>query len=278
MRRLLLCLPLCLLMAPSSLPALPDAPAEAEKPAEQSPRREPTPNEVPLPDSATMEKLAKSDPVAFLQQCLRYYERNVRGYHLVMQKQERLAGELRGREEIEVWFREKPYAVHLNWIKGARLAQRALYADGENDGNMLVRPAGWRSLAGIVTRDPEGPEAKQSGRVSLKQYGLKNGLLRALKPWEAARGGGKLHVGFLGEQKLAAAGDRVCLGLKRDRFATPENDGVAEQTLWFDRDTWLMVGSIAKDAKGNLIGEYYFRDVKLNPKFEGDPFRREALK
>lgn len=272
MRRLLLCLPLCLLMAPSSLPQHPAAPANEPPPPPGLREAE------AFPDAVAMEELARTDPVAFLRACVRHCERTVHGYHLVMQKQERLGGVLRGREEIEVWFRERPYAVHLNWLTGARLAQRALYADGENEGNMLIQPAGWRRLAGIVTRDPEGPEAKQSGRFSLREYGLKNGLLRALGPWEAARDRGRLHVEFLRPQKLTAAGDRACIGLRRDRFAEPETDGVAEQTLWFDREMWLLVGSIAKDDKGNVIGEYYFRDVRLNAKFNEDPFQRAALK
>jgi len=273
MRRLLLCLPLCLLMAPSSLPTRPAAAGTAEPDREAVTERPDA-----LPDSAAMEQLARTDPVQFLHQCLRYYERNVAGYHLVMQKRERIDGKERPPEEIEVWFRERPYAVHLHWLKGARLAQRAVYVAGENDGQMLVLPAGWRRLAGVVARDPDGPDARQSGRFSIKEYGLKNGLLRALRAWEAAQEAGQLHVEYLGERKLPEAGDRECLGLHRTRFAHPEEDGVADQTLWFDRDTWLLAGSLAKDANGGVIGEYWFRDVQLNPKMDDEIFTRESLK
>lgn len=274
MRRLLLGLPLCLLMAPSLAQRI-DSPRPVEP---QAPVTIPTPAADALPDAATMERLAQTDPVGFLRACLRYYERNVSSYHLVMQKQERLGGELRSPEEIEVWFRDRPYAVHLNWLKGARLAQRALYVDGMHDGQMLVSPAGWRRIAGIVARDPEGPDARQSGRFSLKQYGLKNGLLRALDPWQTARDKGQLYVECLGGRPLEAIGGRRCLGLHRSRFAEPENDGVTDQTLWFDCETWLLAGSIARDDQGQVVGEYYFRDVQLNETFANDPFRREALK
>ena len=41
-----------------------------------------------------MERLARTDPVEFLHDCLRYYDRNVKGYTTVMRKQERLNGKV----------------------------------------------------------------------------------------------------------------------------------------------------------------------------------------
>src|SRR5262245_31923320 len=38
-----------------------------------------------LPDGAEMEKLARTDPLAFLENCLRRYRRDVQGYRLTMQ-------------------------------------------------------------------------------------------------------------------------------------------------------------------------------------------------
>ena len=37
------------------------------------------------------------------------------------------------------------------------------------------------------------------------------------------------------------------------------------------------VGSMLKGAENELIGEYIFRDVKLNPTFKDDTFTREAV-
>src|SRR5438876_11526647 len=104
-----------------------------------------------VPDNARMEMLAKEDPIAFLENCLTRYDREVKGYSLTMQKQERLEGKLQKKEIIEVHYREGPakdgHSVFMRWLEGARLAARVVYVDGENMGSdgrskMIVKPAG----------------------------------------------------------------------------------------------------------------------------------------
>ncbi len=272
MRRLLLCLPLCLLMAPASsgrrAPArAPDAPAA--KVADDGRT---------LPDHAGMERLAREAPVAFLENCLRRYQREVKkGYTLTFHKQERLDGKLQRSELIEVAFREEPYGVLFRWREGARLAERALYVEGANDGKLLVKLSGVGSLLGAVARDVDGADAKRSGRYTLKEFGLKKAALRTLTSWKAAKDNNALHVEYLGVRKIKEAGDRDCYVLRRSRYQKPENDGVLETTLYVDKETWLQVGSVLKGEDGKLIGEYFFRDVKLDPEFKPGQFERKAL-
>src|SRR5258708_8921557 len=87
-----------------------------------------------LPDNARMEVLAKENPVAFLENCLIRYNREVKGYSLTMQKHARLDGKLEKTEIIEVHYRHGPakdgHSVFLRWLEGARLAARVLYIDG----------------------------------------------------------------------------------------------------------------------------------------------------
>jgi hypothetical protein len=264
----LFCLPLCLLLACSQQQAqtkekLPDVK---------------TPENYKEPDAATMKKLAKEDPVAFLEHCAIRYNSKVKGYRLMFHKKERINGELKGDEEIEVAFRDKPHSVFFHWVKGAGRAVSALYVEGENGGKMLIRPNGIGGrLVKVAERDPEGKEAKQSGRYSLKEFGLKNATLRAIATWKAAKEDKALHVEFLGEEKVKQAGNRTCWVLKRTKYKKPENDGVTETTLYFDKETWLQVGSVLRGEDGQLIGEYFFRDIELNPKFKDKDFQRDAL-
>jgi hypothetical protein len=226
-----------------------------------------------------MAQLAKEDPIAFLSECLARYDREVKGYRAIMQKQERIAGRLQPKEIIKVSFKEKPHSVLLVWMEGARRAERALYVDGENNGKMLARPNGLlaRKVAGdVVERDVDGPDARQSGRYPLSEYGIKKGTERTLAAWRAAHEQGTLHVDFLGEQPVKEAGDRLCYKLRR-RYARPENDGVTELTLYLDKENLLQVGSVLKGAGGRLIGEYFFRDIELNPAFSDGQFERGAL-
>jgi hypothetical protein len=262
----------------------------------------------PLPDSAGMADLARKDPVRFLENCIRYYDRDVHSYHLIMQKQERVPTKLpiekrklQKKEVIEVYFKEKPHSVFMHWLEGERLTDRCLYVEGENDNMILVHPAG---LAGkfvsFVKRKVDGPEAQESGRYTLNMFGIKFGTLRTLTFAKKAKEEGKLNMDYLGvdgewhkcgpeatvsigEQSVAAAGNRVCYILRR-HYAEEENDGVLALQFFIDKQNWLQVGSIVEGKfeepnakKRYLIGEYYFRDIELNPKFAPDQFKEAAV-
>jgi hypothetical protein len=240
---------------------------------------DPAPDDAPRSLDSKRAQVAKNDPIAFLTECLARYDREVKGYRAVMQKQERIGGRLQPKEIINVCFKEKPHSVLLVWTEGARRAERALYVDGENNGKMLARPNGLiaRKVAGdIVERDVDGPDARQSGRYPLSEYGIKKGTERTLAAWSAARNQQALHVDFLGEQRVKEAGDRLCYKLRR-RNARPENDGVTELTIYVDKENLLQVGSVLKGGGGKLIGEYFFRDIELNPAFSNGQFERGAL-
>lgn len=278
MYRTILCLPFCLLMPPED---------SSETPPVQ-PVRTPAPVVVALannaaaealPSNADMERLAKTDPIAFVEACLRKYQRDVKGYSMTMQKQEFLNGRLQPRESVAVCFRENPYSLYLNWQEGAKMAERALYVDGENNGMVLARPRGVaaRLVAGnVVARDPEGADAKAAGRYSLKEFGLKKSTERILAAWKGGKANGALKIEFLGIQKIKDCGDRPCFSLRRI-LDKPENEGCTEALYHFDAETWLLSGSILKGPDGALMGVYYFRDVRLNPDFKPIQFQRAAL-
>jgi len=282
LRPLLIALFPLLTIGPHLIP-LPDAPVE-ERPKPELITVEDTGKK--LPDNARMEVLAKENPVAFLESCLIRYDREVNGYSLTMQKQERLEGELKKKEIIEVRYREGPekdgHSVFMRWLQGARLVSRVVYVDGENkdssDGRskMLVKPTG---IGGFFTvrRDPESADAKRAGRYNLKEFGLKMGLQRTLASFKDAQKEKALHVEYLGRKKVPEAGGRECFVLKRTRYARPEADGITEQTLSIDTQTWLLVGTVLRGEEGQLIGEYYFRDIRLNPTFDKDQFTKEAV-
>jgi hypothetical protein len=278
MRRLLLCLPLCFVLLPGN-PRADSAPKEGLPPLD---RRD---DGAPLPPADDMPRLAQKDPIAFLENCLRRYDREVKGYRCILQKQERIDGKLKGTEVIDVQFREKPFSARLDWREGAGLAQRSLYVKGRYNDQALVLPTILPRLVGVVERDPEGPQARQSGRYPLTEFGIKIGTQRALAAWEAARKRGTLRVEYLGEKRVKEAGDRLCWVLRRTGYEKPEGDGftpakegITQSTFYFDEETWLQVGSVLKGEENRLIGSYYFRDVKLNPKFKPGTFTRDALK
>jgi len=287
MKKLALQLPVLLVGGPILLSLLvASAPSQDESPSGRKElpvkpllRENPTKPADSADGATSMERLAREDPIAFLEQCLDHYQREVKGYHCILQKQERIAGRLQPRETIEVYFREDPHSVLMRWQHGARKAEGALFVLGENNGKMLARPNGSlarRIVGDVVERDVDGADARQSGRYTLNQFGIRKGTERTLAAWKASRQRGKLQVEYLGEQVVKEAGDRPCYKLRRT-YEAPEADGVTELTIYMDKETLLQVGSVLKGESGQLIGEYFWRDIQLNPALSPGQFDRDAL-
>jgi hypothetical protein len=266
---LLLSLPLCFL-APSDCLSRPAPPASPE-PADVN-------DGSPVPDAAGLERLVRDDPIAFMRAAVRRYDRDVKGYRCTFVKQERLGGKLQRSEIIDVSFRDQPFSVLFDWREGARLASRVLYVKGQNGDQLLVKPAGWRGrLVSSVERPPEGSDAKESSRYPMTQFGIRKGMLQAIAAWGAAQKEGSLKYEYCGKRKIAEANDHLCYILHRFDYRQPEEDGITQATLYYDTETLLQVGSTLKGAEGQLIGDYWFRDIKLNPDFPADTFTRAAL-
>ena len=125
MIRLLICLPVCFLFAPSS----PESTTAARVPAFADTVADDVSN--PLPSAAKMERLASDDPIAFLENCLRHYQRDVKGYTCTFQKQERIGDKVQRTEIIDVAFREEPYSVLFRWVEGRGWPRRASMSKGK---------------------------------------------------------------------------------------------------------------------------------------------------
>jgi len=274
--RLLLCLLLCLSVAPTSLPRIPS-----------SPPLEPTENPVflsvtddgsPLPDDATMRELAQRTPIVFLENCLRRYGREVRGYTGLLHKHERIDKQLVPREVLEIAFRDQPHSVWLKWVKGARRAGTVLYVKGENDNQVLIKPAGLLSVVGVVARHPYSDDARQNGRYWLPEFGIRYGTERVLASWVAASKRNALHVQYLGIRPIAELDNRTCFVLRRTGYEWPEVDGITDLVLYVDVQNWLQTGTVLRGEKGELIAEYFFRDLRINPYFAPEQFSKDGLK
>ncbi len=198
MPRLLLCLPLCCLLAPAGLRNV--------APATETAVESVADDGGALPTKAQMKRLAETDPVAFLEACIRRYDREVKGYRCVLHKQERLDGKLQPSEEIDVQFREKPFSVLMDWREGARLAKKTLYVKGENKDKVEVKLNGLLAIAGIVERDPVGEDARKSSRIPITEFGIQIGSERTLAAWQKAEQQNALHVEYSGRSEGEGGG------------------------------------------------------------------------
>lgn len=216
-------------------------------------------------------------PLLFLEMSLERDKREVTGYSCRLLKHERLGGKLQPMEKLDIVFRENPLSVYMKWVDGARKGQTVLYVAGENEGKLLARGGGVTYWTGVWPKDIHGAEAKQNGRYTVDQFGIYFGTKRTLESMRKAQARGALHLSYRGVFSVPELEDRQCYKFVRFPYEPLEEEGVNDLTLYFDKENWLQTGSILKDEHGNLIAEYYFRDLKINPQFKKDQFSRAAL-
>jgi hypothetical protein len=233
-------------------------------------------------ETATFEKLAKDDPLAFLERCLQQYEQEVHGYICVFDKQERVKGQLRQPESILVHFSEKHFCVHMDWIKGAgRLdARRALYVK-EQDANLLYVRIGdpsWGPL-GILPKALTDPQVTATSRFGIDKFGMYIGAKDTVVEMRRAKENNTLHVKYEGKLRVPECGNRLCYKFVRTPYEPPEAkfDYCNELVVFIDAATHMQVGSILKNDKGELIAYYYFHNITRNPSFKDTQFTKKSL-
>jgi hypothetical protein len=221
------------------------------------------------------ENKRRKAPLAFLEEALERGEREVLGYSAHLRKIEKVGGYVV--EELEVSFRQKPFSVYMNWLQGARAlgATRVIYVEGENKNKLLAKPK--LSFMGIQERAVDAPDAKAGSRYTIDHFGMHKGTERTLASMNKARDRGQLHLRYVGEGTDTRLGGVPCYIFVRKPYEPLEEEGLNELILFVDKANWLQVGSILKDAKGDVIAEYFFKDVRVNPVFPEWQFTRKAL-
>jgi hypothetical protein len=159
----------------------------------------------------------------------------------------------------------------MKWLKGG-IASEALYVSGENDGKMLVK---FLPFLPVLSKGLDDTQVKNSGRYGIDEFGMQMGIERTVREWREARAENKLNVKYEGIYLVPEVGNVPCYKLHRTGNTDPE--GIADVILYIDTEHWLQVGSILRGEKHQLIGEYFFRDIQLNPDFPPGHFGRELL-
>jgi hypothetical protein len=229
-----------------------------------------------LPDPA-------QEPVAFLEACIKHYDAYVRGYTLRFEKQERVDKKLLPAEVIDVCYRERPHSVYFHWLQPAdSKAVRALYVAGENkssDGESRVKVVQRTGFIERVDLAPESSLLMKYTRYPMNTFGLRQAMMRVLDSWKAAAREKTLHLQYLGLKKNSATGEAVCYTFHRGDYAHKEEDSVGDLMLYIDCMTLLQVGSVVRGVDGKeLLGEYYFRNIRINPTFPPEQFTEKMMK
>lgn len=98
--------------------------------------------------------------------------RTVTGYTVDFTKQEVVSGRLTDLQTTRMKLRHEPFSVYMKWTHGNQ-GQEVLYVEGQNDGEMIVRPAGLKGrILGAIKLDPNGAMAMSESRHPITEVGL----------------------------------------------------------------------------------------------------------
>jgi len=229
--------------------------------------------EVPAQQIRRLEQLAAEDHLRLLALALENYRDSYQDYTCTFIKQERINGQLRPAETVEVKYLEKPFCVSMRWMENAPIAERILYVNGKHGGQMLVQPKGLLGkLVGTVKRSPDSADVRANTLRPVTAFGFRRMMesLREVYKLAADRREGSFR--FNGYQQVA--GRRA---LRLERVLPPENDYPAATTLWYlDVEYLVPLALESYDWDGRLICQYVFKDVRFNVGLTEDDFSPEA--
>lgn len=231
----------------------------------------------------TFAELCRDDPVEAVACSMRRYKAEVEGYSCTLVKCERINGKLRAPETIACDFQESPFAVIMRWVDGKDRAEAMLYAADQNDNQLLIVPAAEALKAllrvsgrSAARRSLTSDDAKSASRYPANEFGIYCGSARVYTAWKAAQDRGALRTRYDGLRPIPELNGRPCHVVRRTCLV-PEEEGLTQVTIFFDDETLLQTGAVLM-AGDELIGSYYFRDVRLNPKFDATHFAAGRFK
>ncbi|MEM1060952.1 MAG: DUF1571 domain-containing protein [Planctomycetota bacterium] len=207
------------------------------------------------------------------------------GYTATFVRQEAVGGTLREPETIALKVRNEPFAVYMKWTAGAMTGREVLYADGEFDGKMLVRPHGWRGrLVGTLQLDPDGSLALRDSRHPVTEAGLAHLAARIAWVLRTDREGIAKATYSL---RPAVEGGRKGRLLILDAFSTDTPDGFRYTEVFIDDETLLPIRvrnygwpteeheTAAELAAATLLEDYAYDGLNLEPRLTVADFTPE---
>ncbi|MBX3437896.1 MAG: DUF1571 domain-containing protein [Planctomycetaceae bacterium] len=205
---------------------------------------------------------------------------NVPDYTATLHKQERIGDTLGEVQVLKVKLRHEPFSVYMKWQtfdKGREL----IYVEGENDGNMLIQPGGWKGrLTGTLSLDPNGRMAMSESRHPVSQIGLVR-LAEKLMHYSnliLKRESG-FHCEIRGDQQIHG---RDCYVFVIS-YDSPEHNATYRRSVqYIDKElslpvivrnyTWSDTPGTETDDDQTLIESYSWSDIRVDQRLANGDF------
>jgi outer membrane lipoprotein-sorting protein len=167
-------------------------------------------------------------------------------------------------QTIEVKFR-RPHHTYMRWVDDVHPGRHLLYKQGWNDGRIRVKPSGWLP---VLNLDPRGMIAMRGSRHSALETGFSFMVGKFSGDSARVLANPDLHLTFAdyGTKKLDGA-DAHCFDVKLPKDQDP---GLYAHRLnvCVNLSTGLPATIKiwdAEDGEVQLVGEYGYLNVRVNP-------------
>jgi len=230
------------------LPGL-TSPAERDESARESPARL---VERSRPDAAT-------DPKALLAQAKVNLDA-LKTYQVKISRQERVQGQLQAEEDILLSIRSDPKAVRLEWSSGPNKGREVIYSRSLDPGMIFVHQPSTAIVLPSMKIPVDSPLVTRNSRHSITDAGFDT----ILENMGGAKGAAEKDHPERGE--LVYQGLETPAGLDQPSHHFMRRS-VAGDTwnVYLDSRSMLPRLVVAKDARGDLIERYVYREVRQNP-------------
>jgi len=190
-------------------------------------------------------------------------------YRIKLSQRERLKGTLKPEHQIQLWVRELPLALRLEFIEGPGKGRRVLYDTSVRSDDLRVHESGFLGIAGAIWIGIHNSLVYGDTNHCITDVGL-GALLRLVRAdQERARPFGGFSRTDLGWNERG----RWCLQFD----APPKATGLYARRaqICLDPQSWLPLENTNWDDKG-LLETFVFTDLEPHGAEAGKPFSREA--
>lgn len=197
-------------------------------------------------------------------------DRTVAGYKATLVLRERVDGELLEPEVSQIKIRHRPFSIYAHVVAPeSRKGDEAIYVEGKNEGKLLVHTTGIAGkLFGTLALDPAGSLATDGRRHPITAVGILNLCRQFVEAGEAdaRHGAGRMKV-LRGAQVGGRPATLIELVHPDRQESFPYHririfaDDELKLPVRFERYDWPK----QPDAPGELLEEYTYRDLELNP-------------
>jgi hypothetical protein len=219
---------------------------------------------------------------------------DISDYTCKLTKIDRIDGELRAQEEIQIKVRipkEKDgsvvqkFSIYLEYISPSKLkGRKILYVEGENDGKMCVKVGGFAPGFLHVKDYPDSVRVLSESRYPVTDLGFQHLGKTLLDREERSREGDPDgHNTEVTITRDVPVGDRPTTRVRVVRLKR-QGDLNHIDELYIDDEWQIPIRLIAYDwpatpgAKPPLLESYTYSDVRLNVGLPDSDFTRDAVK